>query len=259
MIFINDLPLLEVYDFEPRPFDNQIQGYCVYGYLRESTDEYGPAGSLRYVGEGAPSRPLAKHAVRVPDAEYIVILKDRLDKNGGVDREKILVSHYGRIDLGTGILENRKEGGRGWGTAGKKYPKQACKYCGVGQRRLTLHEKSCKSNPNRVDGITKGVEHNRTNCQYCDRLVSRVGVHEKCCEKNPNRVVATYNKIHCKHCFKLRGERQIVQHESTCEANPARIESVSVKENCQYCDSLISVRQLKRHERHCRDKLSTTV
>jgi hypothetical protein len=112
MIFVEDSVTLS---FCPRKYSGPdgISRFCVYGYIREEDDDHGPAGSVRYVGEGKSGRPKDKHRVRVPADEYIVIFQDNLEKKQATSAEEKLISFYGRIVNGSGILENKapKAGG----------------------------------------------------------------------------------------------------------------------------------------------------
>ena len=117
MLFIKDinlLPLNQQRFFNPRIFskNNPIVGNCVYGYLREIDDEFGPKGSLKYIGEGSSSRPLNQHSRHcvVKSHRNIVIFVDDIDKPTGLVLERLLIDCYGRIVNSTGILENKNPG-----------------------------------------------------------------------------------------------------------------------------------------------------
>lgn len=124
MLFIDDLLVDSTLAarLQPRSFTSKhdLHGHTVYAYLREEDDEYGPAGSVRYVGEGVVGRAISKdHGVRVPtDKKFIVILTDRIVKVEGLELENKLVKLFGKICDGTGILENIKDGGGGFGRTG---------------------------------------------------------------------------------------------------------------------------------------------
>lgn len=96
--------------FTVKPYSTwtALSGFYVYGYLREEDDEFGPKGSLRYIGEGKGRRLVMPHGVRVPSSEFIVIFTDDITKKESILMEEQLISHYGRIINGTGILENIK-------------------------------------------------------------------------------------------------------------------------------------------------------
>lgn len=89
------------------------RGCFVYAYLRGKDSTSGPAGSPYYIGLASRhDRPFGPHACHVPTRrELAVCLKSGLTREEAAKAEAALIEHYGRIDLGTGILRNLKEGG----------------------------------------------------------------------------------------------------------------------------------------------------
>jgi len=84
--------------------------YYVYAYLREDQSPY-------YIGKGKGYRAWDKsgHVKRgiqlPPDRSRIIILQESLTNEQAMDLETELIKHYGRKDLGTGILHNKTDGG----------------------------------------------------------------------------------------------------------------------------------------------------
>jgi len=83
--------------------------FVVYAYSRKDETFY-------YIGKGCPRRPYGKRkrGINPPaDRSRIHILHSNLDENTALDYEKNLIKFYGRKDLGTGLLQNRTDGGEG--------------------------------------------------------------------------------------------------------------------------------------------------
>ena len=83
--------------------------YYTYAYLREDKTPY-------YIGKGKGNR-LYKSGSRVfappKDKSRIIYLKQNLTEGEAFKHEIYMIAVLGRIDLGTGILHNRTDGGEG--------------------------------------------------------------------------------------------------------------------------------------------------
>lgn len=94
-----------------------ISGFYVYQYVRTFASEHGPAGSPYYIGKGHGLRAYKKNpieAIRTPkDKSMIVIIAKDLSEDEAFFMEKQLIKFHGRINLGTGCLRNRTDGGEG--------------------------------------------------------------------------------------------------------------------------------------------------
>ena len=83
--------------------------YYVYLYLREDGTPY-------YVGKGKNNRAYKWHEnVDVPEDDKIIFADTNLYEDDALEKESLLILHYGRKDIKTGILENRTSGGGGGG------------------------------------------------------------------------------------------------------------------------------------------------
>jgi len=83
--------------------------YYVYSYLREDYSPY-------YIGKGSGNRAYTKgpKEVKPPkDRSRVKIIKESLTEEESFDVEKLYILVFGRIDLGTGILRNKTDGGDG--------------------------------------------------------------------------------------------------------------------------------------------------
>ena len=94
--------------------DNPCRFY-VYAYLRSRPSKYGEVGSPYYIGKGQTDRRFSKHHNAKPpkDPSNNVLLKEGLAEQDALAEEIRLIKLYGRIDIGTGCLRNRTDGGDG--------------------------------------------------------------------------------------------------------------------------------------------------
>ena len=108
---------------------NPPNGFYVYSYLREDLTPY-------YIGKGSGTRAWKKTRGEIgkpTDETRIVILNYDLSEEESFYIESNLIEQYGRLDLGTGILRNKTNGGEGrktyrrWFNDGvKSYSKVNC-------------------------------------------------------------------------------------------------------------------------------------
>jgi hypothetical protein len=83
--------------------------YYIYSYLREDHSPY-------YIGKGSGKRAYTKgpKEVKPPrDKSRVKIIKADLTEEEAFLLEKLYILMFGRIDLGTGILRNKSDGGDG--------------------------------------------------------------------------------------------------------------------------------------------------
>lgn len=91
--------------------------FYVYAYLRskDSKNCDAKAGSIYYFGKGKGYRAYDKHGkTPVPkDKTNIIFVAENLTEEDAFALKIKLIKQYGRVDLGTGILRNRTDGGEG--------------------------------------------------------------------------------------------------------------------------------------------------
>jgi len=83
--------------------------YYTYAYLREDRTPY-------YIGKGKDNRAYRRkrNDIKPPkDKSRIIFLKQNLLEQEAFKHEKYMIAVFGRIDLGTGILHNKTNGGDG--------------------------------------------------------------------------------------------------------------------------------------------------
>ena len=81
--------------------------FYVYIYLRENGTPY-------YVGKGKGNRAYNKDKmVGLPSNDRIKIVLQNLTEEQAFSNERDFIAYYGRLDINTGILENRTDGGEG--------------------------------------------------------------------------------------------------------------------------------------------------
>jgi hypothetical protein len=87
---------------------NTPDGFYVYAYMRENNTPY-------YIGKGSGLRAWnPNHTINLPkDKSRIIVLEQRLTEIGAFALERRMIKWYGRVDLCTGILHNKTDGGEG--------------------------------------------------------------------------------------------------------------------------------------------------
>ena len=113
-------------------------GSYVYCYLREKPSNTAKEKTPYYIGVASSSwRPFSKdHNTPVPkDRSMIRIMRQNLTKQQAFCWEIYYILHYGRVDIGTGILHNYTNGGEGAvGTVRSQEQRERYRIASTGRR-----------------------------------------------------------------------------------------------------------------------------
>jgi hypothetical protein len=116
-----------------------VTKFYVYAYLRKDNSPY-------YIGKGIKERAYRRRGriISPPrDRKRIVFLRTGLSEDEAFEWERFYIKHYGRIDLGTGILRNATDGGDGTSNPGEEVKK---KYRENGKRAAERNHKEKNAN-----------------------------------------------------------------------------------------------------------------
>ena len=83
-----------------------MNAFYTYMWLREDGTPY-------YIGKGSGKRAFysSAHFVHCPPDKTRIVIQPRSSEAEALEAEKFLIAQYGRLDLGTGCLRNRTDGG----------------------------------------------------------------------------------------------------------------------------------------------------
>lgn len=128
---------------------NTPSGFYVYAYVRGKDSSIAPAGTPYYIGKGIGNRAwnhCRNDTIHPPkDTSCIVILKADLTEFGSLAFERWFIKWYGRIDIGTGILRNKTDGGDG--ATGAKRSAETLLRMSLAQKgkpRTSTRDRKCK-------------------------------------------------------------------------------------------------------------------
>jgi hypothetical protein len=94
---------------------SQEKKYYVYEYIRSRKSKYGDIGTPYYIGKGIKRRPYSKHqkGISVPKDKNNIIISEPINEADAFQLEILKIYLYGRINIGTGCLRNKSDGGDG--------------------------------------------------------------------------------------------------------------------------------------------------
>ncbi len=119
--------------------------YYVYAYIRSKDSPTAKAGTPYYIGKGKDNRFRAKHNVRKPkDESLIIFMETNLTELGAFALERRMISWWGRTNIGTGILRNLTDGGEG--TSGLIHSSDSLAKMKLAQNNLSEETKIKKAN-----------------------------------------------------------------------------------------------------------------
>lgn len=138
--------------------------FYVYAYLRAKSSKVAPAGTPYYIGKGSKNRAWVTYgrcAPRPKEQRYIIIVEQNLTEVGALALERFLIRWYGRLDLGTGILRNKTDGGDGVTNVSKE-TRLKIKQSKTGRKRKPHskeHKNKISNSFKRRPGYFKGKKH----------------------------------------------------------------------------------------------------
>ncbi|HET8688719.1 MAG TPA: NUMOD3 domain-containing DNA-binding protein [Methanosarcina sp.] len=157
--------------------------YYVYAYLRKDNTPY-------YIGKGKDDRAYESHykngrGVHVPkDKSQIIFLEKNLSEIGAFALERRYIAWYGRKDLGTGILNNRTDGGEGiagfnhsvetrkkmsQSHQGKTRSPEFCRKLSVARKGLKFGPPSAERR-SKISAAMTGVAKATVKCPHCNKI-----------------------------------------------------------------------------------------
>lgn len=205
--------------------------YYVYAYIRANGTPY-------YIGKGEGKRAWLKGKGEVgkpTDSSRIVIVENNLTNTGALAIERRLIRWYGRLDLGTGILRNKTDGGDG--VAGYRYTN-------VQKSEISARMKGRKGKPHTEETKQKLREIN-------------LGKHSKPITEEHKRKISESNKGRIKspeHRAKI-SKANVGRTPTDVERSAYLAAMEAGKTTCEHCGKIAILGNYRRwHGNNCRLK-----
>ncbi len=218
------------------------EGYYVYYYLRNKDSSRANTGTPYYVGKGNGKRAWSYHTktVRVPkDKSLIIIVAEGLTEEQAFKIECLHIRLWGRIDLTSGILHNKTNGGDGAsgviksdatrrktsltlkGRPGRKQSAYTCQL--IGQRnkeRVLTPDAEAKMLANLEKGRGKKTEatkqkmsETKTGIPLSEQHKSSLKTAWQTRDRTPHNKGKTSPKVSCVHCRRCISASHITTHQ----------------------------------------------
>lgn len=197
--------------------------FYVYAYLRSKDSESGKAGTPYYIGKGSKRRAYENHrlgnkGISTPkDRLHIVFLETSLTELGALALERRMIKWYGRVDMKTGILRNKTDGGEG--TSGFKWTEDMKTLSRARQKGIPKSAEVRKNmcGPKKPQSIETILKRSAANIgKHSDPRGPQSDEHKRNISAAKKGIAKL--KVVCPHCGVIGGEPQMKQwHFNNCK------------------------------------------
>ncbi len=262
-----------IYSQNNRPLD-----YYVYAYMREFDDEIAIKDTPYYIGKGKGNRAWRRGC---PKDNRILILEQNLTETDAHTAERKYISEYGRKDKGTGILENKTDGGQGASGCVHTAERNAKRSKALTGRKLDAEHiakrsatvKGRKQTPEHIESRVsqwRNKPQEQVTCPYCnkvggiivmrryhfDNCKHRFGYIEQIKITKPREAP---RKVTCIHCGKIGAISNMKRwHFDKCNQHPDNIDKPKKAKQqkvliCPHCNKVgVGGNMYSRHFDRCR-------
>jgi hypothetical protein len=171
-------------------------GFYVYFWIRVKDSPTAKAGTPYYVGKGKNIRAWRKP--KHGKDKLVIIAESNLTELGALSLERRYIEWYGRKDLGTGILNNKTDGGEGATNIKKSYIRKKRSIATTTSMSLAKLGKKYPKISEALKGKSRGI---RTT-----EWKNNIGLAKKGKKISPQEVVQ------CPHCSKVGGKSSLTRY-----------------------------------------------